>query len=126
MAVYKVTVATGTSEYSGTNNYVYLTLIGEAGQSERTVLDNPGLDLCRGAVDEYEIPSLVLLGRLRSFRLEKQRYWVEDNWFCRFVSVQTPGGDTHSFPCYRWLVGDVAIELREGPGERGGTKWGGA
>ncbi|XP_058877297.1 polyunsaturated fatty acid 5-lipoxygenase-like [Acipenser ruthenus] len=118
MALYKVTVATGTSEYSGTNNYVYLTLIGEEGQSERTVLDNPGLDLCRGAVDEYEIPSPVLLGRLRFVRLEKLRYWVEDNWFCRFVRVQTPGGDTHSFPCYRWLVGDVTIELREGPAKK--------
>ncbi|XP_041094244.1 polyunsaturated fatty acid 5-lipoxygenase-like isoform X3 [Polyodon spathula] len=118
MAVYKVTVATGTSEYSGTNNYVYLTLIGEAGQSERTVLDNPGLDLCRGAVDEYEIPSPVLLGRLQFVRLEKRRYWVEDNWFCRSVSVRTPGGDTHSFPCYRWLVGDVTIELREGQAKK--------
>ncbi|KAK6478117.1 arachidonate 5-lipoxygenase-like [Huso huso] len=120
MAVYKVTVATGTSEYSGTNNYVYLTLIGEAGQSERTVLDNPGLDLCVCVVDEYEIPSPVCLGGPCDsvFALEKLRYWVEDNWFCRFVRVQTPGGDTHSFPCYRWLVGDVTIELREGPAKK--------
>uniref|UniRef100_A0A3Q4GAF0 Arachidonate 12-lipoxygenase n=1 Tax=Neolamprologus brichardi TaxID=32507 RepID=A0A3Q4GAF0_NEOBR len=50
MEVYTVTVATGTSEYSGTNNYIYLTLVGENGESERTQLDNPGLDFCRGAV----------------------------------------------------------------------------
>lgn len=50
MEEYKVTVATGTSEYSGTNNYIYVTLVGENGQSERTILDNPGLDFCRGAV----------------------------------------------------------------------------
>ncbi|RXM91404.1 Arachidonate 12-lipoxygenase, 12R-type [Acipenser ruthenus] len=107
MVVYKVTVATGTSEYSGTINYIYLTLIGEAGQSERTVLDNEGLDLYRGAVDEYEITSPVPLGPLRFVRLEKCRYLVEDNWFCRFVSVRTPEGNTHSFPCYRWLVGEA-------------------
>uniref|UniRef100_A0AAV2KRM8 PLAT domain-containing protein n=1 Tax=Knipowitschia caucasica TaxID=637954 RepID=A0AAV2KRM8_KNICA len=46
---YTVTVATGTSEYSGTNNYIYVTLVGEQGESERTLLDNPGLDFCRGA-----------------------------------------------------------------------------
>ncbi len=50
---YKVTVATGTSEYSGTNNYIYVTLVGERGESERTVLDNPGLDFRRGAVSKH-------------------------------------------------------------------------
>lgn len=50
MEVYTVTVATGVSEYSGTNNYIFVTLLGEDGESERTLLDNPGLDFCRGAV----------------------------------------------------------------------------
>lgn len=50
METYTVTVATGTSEYSGTNNYIFVTLLGEHGESERTLLDNPGLDFCRGAV----------------------------------------------------------------------------
>lgn len=50
MEVYTVTVATGISAYSGTNNYVFVTLLGEHGESERTLLDNPGLDFCRGAV----------------------------------------------------------------------------
>lgn len=50
MEVYTVTVATGTTEYSGTNNYIFVTLLGEHGESERTLLDNPGLDFCRGAV----------------------------------------------------------------------------
>ncbi len=53
MEVYTVTVATGTSEYSGTNNYIFLTLVGEKAESERTLLDNPGLDFCRGAVSVY-------------------------------------------------------------------------
>ncbi|XP_076001029.1 arachidonate 12-lipoxygenase, 12S-type isoform X2 [Genypterus blacodes] len=115
MEVYTITVATGTSEYSGTNNYIYVTLVGEKGESERTLLDNPGLDFCRGAVDKYQVKSSAPLGPLLLVRLEKRKYWVEDNWFCRNVTVEPPGGDRElTFPCYRWLVGDVGVELREG------------
>ncbi|KAJ4920951.1 hypothetical protein JOQ06_022292 [Pogonophryne albipinna] len=114
MEVYTVKVATGTSEYSGTNNYIYVTLVGEKGESERTVLDNPGLDFCRGAVDEYKVTSPSPLGPLLLVRLEKQRYWLEDNWFCRYVTVEPPGGDTVlTFPCYRWFIGDTKVEIRE-------------
>ncbi|XP_048884839.1 arachidonate 12-lipoxygenase, 12S-type isoform X1 [Brienomyrus brachyistius] len=115
---YTVTVATGTSEYSGTNNYVYVTLVGEKGESEKTVLDNPGLDLCRGAVDKYKIPSAAPLGHILLVRLEKRRYWVEDNWFCLYVAVELPDGGTLTFPCYRWMVGDVEMELREGTAKK--------
>ncbi|CAG5893794.1 unnamed protein product [Menidia menidia] len=115
MEVYRVTVATGTSEYSGTNNYIFLTLIGEKGESERTQLDNPGLDFCRGAVDQYKVSSQSALGSLQLVRLEKERYWVEDNWFCRYVTVEPPGGGkAMTFPCYRWLIGDTKVEIREG------------
>ncbi|XP_026072143.1 arachidonate 5-lipoxygenase-like [Carassius auratus] len=117
---YKVTVATGTSKYSGTNNYIYLTLVGERGESERTVLDNPGLDFCRGAVDDYTVKSSADLGPLILVRLEKQKFYVEDNWFCRYVKVSIPGERrSYSFPCYRWLVGDkVIVELREGTAKK--------
>lgn len=55
-------------------------------------------------------------------RLEKQKYWVEDNWFCRYVKVEPPGGSRElSFPCYRWLIGDVKVEIREGTGRKGFT-----
>ncbi|XP_041820840.1 arachidonate 12-lipoxygenase, 12S-type [Chelmon rostratus] len=115
MEVYTVTVATGTSEYSGTNNYIFVTLVGEKGESARTLLDNPGLDFCRGAVDQYKVTSPSALGSLLLVRLEKQRYWVEDNWFCRYITVEPPGGDKALiFPCYRWLIGDVKVEIREG------------
>uniref|UniRef100_A0A673BBI8 Arachidonate 5-lipoxygenase-like n=1 Tax=Sphaeramia orbicularis TaxID=375764 RepID=A0A673BBI8_9TELE len=115
METYTVTVATGTSEYSGTNNYIYVTLIGERGESERTLLDNPGLDFCRGAVDQYQVTSPSSLGSVLLVRLEKQKYWVEDNWFCRYVMVEPPGGGkVLTFPCYRWLIGDTKVEIREG------------
>uniref|UniRef100_A0A8D3D6Z1 Arachidonate 12-lipoxygenase n=1 Tax=Scophthalmus maximus TaxID=52904 RepID=A0A8D3D6Z1_SCOMX len=53
-------------------------------------------------------------GSLLLVRLEKQRYWVEDNWFCRYVTVEPPGGDKVVFPCYRWLTGDIKVDLRAG------------
>uniref|UniRef100_A0A671MUI1 Proline-, glutamic acid- and leucine-rich protein 1-like n=1 Tax=Sinocyclocheilus anshuiensis TaxID=1608454 RepID=A0A671MUI1_9TELE len=111
---------TGTSEYSGTNNYIYVTLVGERGESERTVLDNPGLDFRRGAVDDYTVKSAADLGPLILVRLEKQKYWVEDNWFCLYVKVSVPGQRcSYTFPCYRWLVGDkVVVELREGTAKK--------
>lgn len=115
MEIYTVTIATGTSEYSGTNNYIFVTLVGEKGESERTLLDNPGLDFCRGAVDQYKVTSPSPLGSVLLVRLEKQKYWVEDNWFCQYVKVEPPSGDkVLTFPCYRWLIGDVAVDLREG------------
>ncbi|KAM4713967.1 arachidonate 12-lipoxygenase, 12S-type [Anableps anableps] len=115
MEVYTVTVATGTTEYSGTNNYIFMTLIGEKGESERTLLDNPGLDFCRGAVDQYKVTSKEPLGSILLVRLEKEKYFVEDNWFCRYVAVEPPGEkQLLTFPCYRWLIGNAKIEIREG------------
>ncbi|XP_026871367.2 arachidonate 12-lipoxygenase, 12S-type isoform X3 [Electrophorus electricus] len=70
-------------------------------------------------VDEYTVRSSAPLGRILLVRLEKQRYWVEDNWFCRYVTVTSPGGhSTSTFPCYCWLVGDVQVEVREGTAKK--------
>lgn len=75
------------------------------------------LHLCQ--VDQYKVTSPSPLGSLLLVRLEKQRYWVEDNWFCRYVTVECPGGDkVLTFPCYRWLIGDFKVEIREGTGRK--------
>ena len=69
-------------------------------------------------VDKYKVTSPFPLGSLLLVRLEKQRYWVEDNWFCRYVTVEHSGGDTVVFPCYRWLIGNVNLEIRQGKGRK--------
>lgn len=70
-------------------------------------------------MDKYKVSSSSPLGSLLLVRLEKQKYWVEDNWFCRYVQVEPPGGTgLLTFPCYRWLVGDMKLELREGAGRK--------
>lgn len=51
MASYSVTVATGSQWFAGTDDYVYLTLMGSAGTSERHLLDKSFYnDFERGAV----------------------------------------------------------------------------
>lgn len=69
-------------------------------------------------VVDYTVTSSVPLGRVILVRLEKQKYLVEDNWYCSYVNVTPAGGkNTQSFPCYCWFVGDVTIEIRDGTGQ---------
>lgn len=51
MPSYTVTIATGNQWFAGTDDYVYITLVGTEGCSERTLLDKPLYnDFERGAV----------------------------------------------------------------------------
>ncbi|KAG2468364.1 LX15B lipoxygenase, partial [Polypterus senegalus] len=52
MATYKLFVATGNTDYAGTMDYAYVTVIGKSGQSERKSLNNPGRDHCRGCIKQ--------------------------------------------------------------------------
>ncbi|XP_043539450.1 polyunsaturated fatty acid 5-lipoxygenase-like isoform X2 [Chiloscyllium plagiosum] len=119
MITYRVTVATGTTYYSGTNNYIYVTLIGEKGKSQRTSLDKwLQNNLERGSVDEYEVKSERDLGSIWWVQLEKVKFLVEDDWFCRYLTVCTPSGDILQFPCYRWMSEEDIIHVREGKAKR--------
>ncbi|XP_072904988.1 arachidonate 12-lipoxygenase, 12S-type [Hemitrygon akajei] len=119
MVTYRVTVATGTSDYSGTNDYVYVTLVGERGSSKRTLLDKWLYnDLERGSVHEYGVESEKDLGCIWWVQLDKEKFLVEDNWFCRYVMVRPPSGESLVFPCYRWLCHNDSVCLREGAAKR--------
>lgn len=51
MPSYTVTVATGSQWFAGTDDYIYITLVGSERCSERTLLDKPLYnDFERGAV----------------------------------------------------------------------------
>lgn len=58
------------------------------------------------------------LGEIVLVKIEKKKYWLQDDWFCRYISVKTPHGEYVEFPCFRWLVGNNEVVLRDG---RGGT-----
>lgn len=55
MPNYTVTVATGNQWFAGTDDYIYITLVGTEGCSERTLLDKPLYnDFERGAVSDFK------------------------------------------------------------------------
>uniref|UniRef100_A0A8C5NG46 Arachidonate 5-lipoxygenase-like n=1 Tax=Gouania willdenowi TaxID=441366 RepID=A0A8C5NG46_GOUWI len=115
MNSYTVTVATGHQWFAGTDDYIYITLVGTEQCSDKTLLDKPLYDdFERGAVDSYEVKVGQDLGQLVLVKIEKQKYWMQDSWYCRYVTVKTPSGEHVEFPCYRWLVDDKNVVLRDG------------
>uniref|UniRef100_A0A8C7R2I0 Arachidonate 5-lipoxygenase n=1 Tax=Oncorhynchus mykiss TaxID=8022 RepID=A0A8C7R2I0_ONCMY len=115
MPSYTVTVATGSQWFAGTDDYIYITLVGTEGCSERTLLDKPLYnDFERGAVDSYDVTVGENLGEMELVKIEKQKYWVHDDWYCKYITVKTPSGDYVEFPCFHWLVDDKEVVLRDG------------
>uniref|UniRef100_A0A8C7Q947 Uncharacterized protein n=1 Tax=Oncorhynchus mykiss TaxID=8022 RepID=A0A8C7Q947_ONCMY len=116
MVEYKVKVTTGEVLFSGSSDYIYVTLIGTEGESERTNLDNYGLDFMTGMTGTYTVTNPSSLGRLLLVKLEKEQYLFlpENEWFCSKVVVTTPEDDVILFPCYRWLSRGEIVELRGG------------
>lgn len=56
------------------------------------------------------------LGDIVLVKIEKRKYWVLDDWYCRYITVKTPSGDYVEFPCFHWLVDDKEVVLRDGRG----------
>ncbi|CAF98698.1 unnamed protein product [Tetraodon nigroviridis] len=115
MPSYTVTIATGDQWFAGTDDYIYITLVGTEHCSERTLLDKPLYnDFERGAVDSYDVRVGEDLGGIVLVKLQKKKFWVYDDWYCRYVTVKTPAGDYVEFPCFRWLVDDNEVEWQPG------------
>uniref|UniRef100_A0A452S0Z0 Arachidonate 5-lipoxygenase n=1 Tax=Ursus americanus TaxID=9643 RepID=A0A452S0Z0_URSAM len=115
MPSYTVTVATGSQWFAGTDDYIYLSLVGSAGCSEKHLLDKPFYnDFERGAVDSYDVTVDEELGEIQLVKIEKRKYWLHDDWFLKYITLKTPCGDYIEFPCYRWIAGEGEIVLRDG------------
>uniref|UniRef100_A0A671G5P3 Arachidonate 5-lipoxygenase n=1 Tax=Rhinolophus ferrumequinum TaxID=59479 RepID=A0A671G5P3_RHIFE len=118
MPSYTVTVATGSQWFAGTDDYIYLSLVGSAGCSEKHLLDKPFYnDFERGAVDSYDVTVDDELGDIQLVKIEKRKYWLHDDWYLKYITLKTPYGDYVEFPCYRWITGEGEIILRDGRGE---------
>uniref|UniRef100_I3K6V0 Si:dkey-17e16.9 n=1 Tax=Oreochromis niloticus TaxID=8128 RepID=I3K6V0_ORENI len=102
MAEYKLEVTTGDMKYAGTMDNIYITLFGTEGKSDRTKLDNLGIDFTSGA---YTIKTSMSLGKLLLVKAEKDPFFLisEDEWYCSRIVVTTPEGDVVLFPCHRWI-----------------------
>lgn len=62
MPCYTVTVATGNQWFAGTDDYIYITLVGTERCSERTLLDKPLYnDFERGAVSRADLGGDLVL-----------------------------------------------------------------
>ncbi|KAM4522904.1 hydroperoxide isomerase ALOXE3-like isoform 3-T6 [Odontesthes bonariensis] len=121
MAEYKLKVTTGSMQYAGTMDRIYIILFGTEGQSERTELDNFGIDFQTGTTRTYTIKSSFSLGKVLLVRVEKDPFLFlpEDEWYCAKIVVTTPEGDDTLFPCYRWIKRGEEVELRGGKAMKG-------
>lgn len=67
-------------------------------------------------MDSYDVRVGENLGDIVLVKIEKKKYWLHDDWYCKYIAVKTPFGDYVEFPCFRWLVGDNEVVLRDGKG----------
>uniref|UniRef100_UPI00358F2F5D polyunsaturated fatty acid 5-lipoxygenase-like n=1 Tax=Myxine glutinosa TaxID=7769 RepID=UPI00358F2F5D len=110
---YTITIKTSDHDDAGTYDYMYATLIGEHGESEKTELDNFGKDFERGSEDDYTVESVDDLGEILLVRFEKVKFLRLDDWHCEFVQVKDPEGKITYFPGFSWILGDnPVLELR--------------
>lgn len=62
MAVYKLEVTTGDMKHAGTMDNIYITMFGTEGQSDRTKLDNLGIDFKSGKVRYIQSNNVYKIG----------------------------------------------------------------
>ncbi len=67
-------------------------------------------------MDSYDISVGEDLGEIQLVKIEKKKYWMQDDWYCKYITVKTPYGDYIEFPCFRWLFDDKEVILRDGRG----------
>uniref|UniRef100_A0A8C5M9B2 Uncharacterized protein n=1 Tax=Leptobrachium leishanense TaxID=445787 RepID=A0A8C5M9B2_9ANUR len=113
---YTIKVATGDLITAGTISNIYIVLVGVNGETPKHKLDNWGKDFILGAVDVYSVDCQRDIGDILCVRLYKEDCFASDSWFCKYVAVTSPGGDTYLFPCYQWLSGTTTLEIPEGKG----------
>ncbi|KAM9364331.1 polyunsaturated fatty acid 5-lipoxygenase-like [Pholidichthys leucotaenia] len=114
MPSYTVTITTWNQWFSGTDDYIYITLVGTEHSSQKTLLNNPqGNDFDSGSIGSYDVTVEQNLGDILLVKLEK-RHQMRDDWNCRYITVTTPSGENVDFPCFRWLVDEKEVVLRDG------------
>lgn len=116
MVNYKVTVFTDGRVSATTFNSVYLKLVGTDGESDREKLIKGNTAFVIGAVSDFIISCPVSIGELVLIEIQKKSFLLlpSDDWFPAKVEVQSPEGDTYTFPIYRWIGDNKVHRFREG------------
>ncbi|KAM4750893.1 polyunsaturated fatty acid lipoxygenase ALOX15B-like [Anableps anableps] len=112
MVEYSVTVYTSDRAFADTYDYVYITLVGTDGESERIQL--PSSLIC-GEL-QCTISCTTSIGELELIKLDKQKrnFLFEDSWFPDKVVIKSPENETFTFPAYRWITDSKVYSFREG------------
>lgn len=85
------------------------------------ILDTPSCASCVCLQEvEFQVDVSEHLGPLLFVKVQKLHYFLDDAWFCNWISVKGPGdqGAEYRFPCYRWVQGTRILSLPEGTGEQ--------
>uniref|UniRef100_A0A8B9LQ53 Lipoxygenase homology domains 1a n=1 Tax=Astyanax mexicanus TaxID=7994 RepID=A0A8B9LQ53_ASTMX len=105
---YRITICTGTVNGSGTDASVYLTIIGDLGDTGERLMF-----LCKNTVNKFEkgnadefMVEAVSLGTIRRIRIGHDGRGGGCGWFLDKVLIREEGQPEASsveFPCFRWL-----------------------
>ncbi|KAG9266056.1 lipoxygenase homology domain-containing protein 1 [Astyanax mexicanus] len=105
---YRITICTGTVNGSGTDASVYLTIIGDLGDTGERLMF-----LCKNTVNKFEkgnadefMVEAVSLGTIRRIRIGHDGRGGGCGWFLDKVLIREEGQPEASsveFPCLRWL-----------------------
>ncbi|XP_051757082.1 polyunsaturated fatty acid 5-lipoxygenase-like isoform X2 [Ctenopharyngodon idella] len=115
MLTYKVLVSTDRQRTAETKNSIYLTLLDSNNQSsERTLVKKSRFGGMEREIS-FDVCAKKDLGDIVQVKLEKEKHFVNFQWFCKHIKVKTPSEKFFEFPCHRWLVGkNEVIIIREG------------
>ncbi|XP_078524607.1 hydroperoxide isomerase ALOXE3-like isoform X1 [Lissotriton helveticus] len=116
MVHYKIQVVTGTALHAKTLGSTSITLLGSEGEGEIRSLGHYHSDSHKRDHHMYHIQEEQDLGDILIIRLHKEpsSTFPEDSWFCNKVTVESPTRKIYHFPCYRWIEGNISVELPEG------------
>lgn len=110
---YRIAVRTGKRLGAGSDADIDVTLVGADGESGPHALDKWFHDDFRaGAEDVYEIEAPDV-GALLALRFRSQGGIIGSDWLLDGARV-TVGDRSYSFPHYRWVLGNTAVEVLEG------------
>ncbi|XP_038157942.1 polyunsaturated fatty acid 5-lipoxygenase-like [Cyprinodon tularosa] len=113
MVNYEVTVHNSERFKAYTREYIYITLVGEKGQSKTTWLS--GAKSFLGMELKCTITTEKALGKLQQVVVQKKPLlFLNDHWFPTKIEVKTDTNETYIFPLYTWITDSEKHYFREG------------
>lgn len=110
---YVITTRTGSRLNAGTSGRIYITLLGERGESAKHQLGG----LFRGAFGAGDVDAFNVehddLGELYAIRVENDSVLFKDDWLLEEITV-TRGARQWRFPSFSWIPGDGVALVLEG------------